>query len=153
MISEYSFRRPTWDFVGHFSHHVKDKKLYYAQIDMISPLQGLSHDKAYHAVDITLGLQNFNKSKQLCGPLEQNKYIRLANSLADSWLRYAYAKEPWTPYRRASGRTVKIFDYSESEVDAWPYDAGRQKAKWDVMEEVGKLDETWRVLQGLSYRT
>jgi len=150
MVSEYGFRRPAWDFADHFSNHEKDKKFYYAQMEMSSPFQGPSHSKAHHAIDIVFGLQNFNDQfEQLEGPSEQNKYIKLAHSVADSWLRYAYGKKPWTPYHRHSGGTIKIFDYGdrEREVDSWSYDEGRQKARWDVMEEVGELDETWRVLQ------
>ncbi|KAF8446945.1 Alpha/Beta hydrolase protein [Terfezia claveryi] len=150
MKSEYGFRRPAWDFVDHFSHREKDKKLYYAQMEMGSPFQGSNHGKAHHAIDIVFGLQNLNgQFEQLGGPFEQNKYIKLAHSLADSWLRYAYGKKPWTPYHRNSGGTIKIFEYEdrECEIDAWSYDEGRQKARWDIMEEMGELDETWRVLQ------
>ncbi|KAF8427701.1 Alpha/Beta hydrolase protein [Tirmania nivea] len=150
MISEYGFRRPAWDFVDHFSHREKDRKLYYAQMEMGSPFEGPNHGKAHHAIDIVFGLQNVNDQfKQLGGPSEQNKYIKLAHSLANSWLRYAYGKKPWTPYHRNLGGAIKIFDYehSESVIDAGSYDDGLQQARWDVMKELGELDETWRVLQ------
>lgn len=177
MIAEYGFRLPAWDFVDHFSQNksrVKPQRLYYAQMEMVSPFQGKNQGKAHHAIDVVFGLQNFkdqfaelqqhentaSETDEAEDREKKNKYISLSNSLAYSWLVYAYGEHPWTPYKHSGqsrSRVCKIFDYGKNErevhVDELRYvgEGGdvNQLERWRIMrDEIGCEDEVWGVFQG-----
>lgn len=141
LISDYGFRLPAYMFTRYWSRHPQ-KKAYFAQFTVPTPLEGPNKGRAHHGVDIVFSF--FNQHDELP---ETGGYRELEQEVAKAWCIYAYGGDPWPQYDEGGDKIVRVFGVGgrggERKLDQWEKD---EWEAWKIVEEAG-VDKVWEMGQ------